>query len=133
MQGIRTRASEQKGTRGNLAVMGDYDFAAGLARFAASAGIPATAICLHEAPGEIPLDEAVHLFYTEKEWIDVLKGLHGSLIVGDERIGYVAPKDNALLVASNGELAPRGAYNGPFMGVAGADRILAQFNTGKRC
>jgi len=127
LESLSRRAAEARlpGARTGFAIMGDWDLADGLSRFASSMGVGVrTAVCEHEPPSALPEGTPVRFYETEKAWLDVLGNLHGCLILGDERVGYCAPKDNAFLICSNGELAPRGAYRGPLMGPAGADFLL---------
>lgn len=135
MEELRSRAAQSAALRRTkpLFLLGDYDLAAGLIGFAGDLGIPvAGAYCEHEPFPDEPTPENVFFCEKERDWLDPLKAQHGVLIVGDERIGYAAPKDNELWIVSSGELAPRDADRGPLMGLSGADRFIQRYDGTRR-
>ena len=108
------------------ALTGEYHTITGIAEFLSELGVPAeNKICLHTLRGISNPDPSVRACASEKERLDILRGLHRQLILADDPSMSVCPSDNVFLrismpVVRGGQVAK----HLPLMGIRGADFLL---------
>ena len=108
------------------ALTGEYHTITGIAEFLGELGVPAeNKICLHTLRGISNPDPSVRTCASEKERLDILRGLHRQLILADDPSMSVCPSDNVFLrismpVVRGGQVAK----HLPLMGIRGADFLL---------
>lgn len=108
------------------ALTGEYHTVTGIAEFLSQLGFPAeNKICLHALRGIQNPDPSVRVCASEKERLDILRGLHRQMILADDPSMSVCPPDNVFLRISMPVV--RGAQiakHQPLMGIRGADSLL---------
>ena len=108
------------------ALTGEYHTITGIAEFLSELGVPAeNKICLHTLRGISNPDPSVRICASEKERLDILRGLHRQMILADDPSMSVCPPDNVFLRISMPVV--RGAQiakHQPLMGIRGADSLL---------
>ena len=108
------------------ALTGEYHTITGIAEFLSELGVPAeNKICLHTLRGISNPDPSVRICASEKERLDILRGLHRQMILADDPSMSVCPPDNVFLrismpVVRGGQVAK----HLPLMGIRGADFLL---------
>lgn len=105
---------------------GEYRTILGIGDFLEELGITVShRICLHSLKKVPNPDAKVEIFRTEKERVDLMKGLYRKFILADDPSMSVCPADNIFLRISMPVV--RGAQKArhlPLMGIRGADFIL---------
>lgn len=105
---------------------GEYHTITGIGEFLSQLGFPAeNKICLHTLRGIQNPDSSVRVCASEKERLDMLRGLHRQMILADDPSMSVCPPDNVFLRISMPVV--RGAQiakHQPLMGIRGADSLL---------
>lgn len=111
-------------------IYGDYDLVKGVGDFLAENGItPLYQISKHSLKAIPHADAQVKFLPSEKEQMDILQGLHKTLILGNDITCLLMPQDNLFLRISSPLLAGSStATHLPFIGEKGADYLMEQIN-----
>ena len=109
-----------------VVLVGEYRPILGIGKFMEDLGFPCThKLCLHSLRAIPEPDPSVTVCRSEKERLDILRGLHRTLILADDPSMSVCPSDNVFLRISMPVV--RGlqkAAHLPMMGIRGADYML---------
>lgn len=108
-------------------VKGDYDMVQGVSAFLAQAGIAVLhKMCAHSLKVITEPAADVEAYADEGEWLQVIRGLHDTLILADDVALLQADTDNTKVLISAPFMNSAVATHLPFMGEKGADFLLEQ-------
>ena len=108
-------------------VKGDYDLVQGVSAFLAQAGITVLhKMCAHSLKVITEPAADVEAYADEGEWLQVIRGLHDTLILADDVALLQADADNTKVLISAPFMNSAVATHLPFMGEKGADFLLEQ-------
>ena len=103
-------------------VKGDYDLVRGVGAFLAQAGITVThKMCAHSLKAIAEPAADVEAYAEESDWLQVIRGLHDTLILADDVALLQADADNMKVLISAPFMNSAVATHMPFMGEKGAD------------
>jgi len=108
-------------------VKGDYDLVQGVSAFLEQAGITVLhKMCAHSLKVITEPAADVEAYADEGEWLQVIRGLHDTLILADDVALLQADADNTKVLISAPFMNSAVATHLPFMGEKGADFLLEQ-------
>ena len=108
-------------------VKGDYDLVQGVSAFLEQAGITVLhKMCAHSLKVITEPAADVEAYADEGEWLQVIRGLHDTLILADDVALLQADADNTKVLISAPFMNSAVATHQPFMGEKGADFLLEQ-------
>lgn len=108
-------------------VKGDYDLVQGVSAFFAQAGITVLhKMCAHSLKVITEPAADVEAYAEEGEWLQIIRGLHDTLILADDVALLQADADNTKVLISAPFMNSAVATHLPFMGEKGADFLLEQ-------
>ena len=108
-------------------VKGDYDLVQGVSAFLAQAGITVLhKMCAHSLKVITEPVTDVEAYADEGEWLQVIRGLHDTLILADDVALLQADAGNTKVLISAPFINSAVATHLPFMGEKGADFLLEQ-------
>ena len=108
-------------------VKGDYDMVQGVSAFLEQGGITVLhKMCAHSLKAIAEPAAAVEAYAEESDWLQVIRGLHDTLILADDVALLQAEADNTKVLISAPFMNSAVANHLPFMGEKGADFLLEQ-------
>ena len=108
-------------------VKGDYDMVQGVSAFLEQGGITVLhKMCAHSLKAIAEPAAAVEAYAEEGDWLQVIRGLHDTLILADDVTLLQAEADNTKVLISAPFMNSAVATHLPFMGEKGADFLLEQ-------
>ena len=108
-------------------VKGDYDMVQGVSAFLEQGGITVLhKMCAHSLKAIAEPAAAVEAYAEESDWLQVIRGLHDTLILADDVTLLQAEADNTKVLISAPFMNSAVATHMPFMGEKGADFLLEQ-------
>ena len=108
-------------------VKGDYDLVQGMSAFLEQGGITVLhKMCAHSLKVITEPAADVEAYADEGEWLQVIRGLHDTLILADDVALLQADADNTKVLISAPFMNSAVATHLPFMGEKGADFLLEQ-------
>lgn len=108
-------------------VKGDYDLVQGVSAFLEQGGITVLhKMCAHSLKAIAEPAAAVEAYAEESDWLQVIRGLHDTLILADDVALLQAEADNTKVLISAPFMNSAVANHLPFMGEKGADFLLEQ-------
>ena len=108
-------------------VKGDYDMVQGVSAFLEQGGITVLhKMCAHSLKAIAEPAAAVEAYAEESDWLQVIRGLHDTLILADDVALLQADADNMKVLISAPFMNSAVATHLPFMGEKGADFLLEQ-------
>ena len=108
-------------------VKGDYDMVQGVSAFLEQGGITVLhKMCAHSLKAIAEPAAAVEAYAEESDWLQVIRGLHDTLILADDVTLLQAEADNTKVLISAPFMNSAVATHLPFMGEKGADFLLEQ-------
>ena len=106
-------------------VKGDYDLVQGVSAFLEQGGITVLhKMCAHSLKAIAEPAAAVEAYAEESDWLQVIRGLHDTLILADDVALLQAEADNTKVLISAPFMNSAVANHLPFMGEKGADFLL---------
>lgn len=109
------------------AVKGDYDMVQGVSAFLEQGGITVLhKMCAHSLKAIAEPAADVEAYAEESDWLQVIRGLHDTLILADDVALLQADADNMKVLISAPFMNGVVATHLPFMGEKGADFLLEQ-------
>ena len=106
-------------------VKGDYDMVQGVSAFLEQRGITVLhKMCAHSLKAIAEPAAAVEAYAEESDWLQVIRGLHDTLILADDVTLLQAEADNTKVLISAPFMNSAVATHMPFMGEKGADFLL---------
>ena len=112
----------------NATLVGDYDLLVGVSEFLQELGIsPINKLCSHSLKEISPQSNGIIHYDREKERLEVLKSIHGHLLLADDVSAHVVAKDNMYVCVSFPFIRhPQVATHLPIMGERGADMLMEE-------
>ncbi len=108
-------------------VKGDYDLVQGVSAFLEQGGITVLhKMCAHSLKEIAEPAADVEAYAEESDWLQVIRGLHDTLILADDVALLQAEADNTKVLISAPFMNSAVATHLPFMGEKGADFLLEQ-------
>ena len=108
-------------------VKGDYDMVQGVSAFLEQGGITVLhKMCAHSLKAIAEPAADVEAYAEESDWLQVIRGLHDTLILADDVALLQADADNMKVLISAPFMNSAVATHLPFMGEKGADFLLEQ-------
>ena len=108
-------------------VKGDYDLVQGVSAFMEQGGITVLhKMCAHSLKAIAEPAADVEAYAEESDWLQVIRGLHDTLILADDVALLQADADNMKVLISAPFMNSAVATHMPFMGEKGADFLLEQ-------
>ena len=108
-------------------VKGDYDLVQGVSAFLEQGGITVLhKMCAHSLKAIAEPAADVEAYAEESDWLQVIRGLHDTLILADDVALLQADADNTKVLISAPFMNSAVATHMPFMGEKGADFLLEQ-------
>ena len=108
-------------------VKGDYDLVQGVSAFLEQGGITVLhKMCAHSLKAIAEPAAAVEAYAEESDWLQVIRGLHDTLVLADDVALLQAKADNTKVLISAPFMNSAVATHLPFMGEKGADFLLEQ-------
>ena len=108
-------------------VKGDYDMVQGVSAFLEQGGITVLhKMCAHSLKAIAEPAADVEAYAEESDWLQVIRGLHDTLILADDVALLQAEADNTKVLISAPFMNSAVATHLPFMGEKGADFLLEQ-------
>ena len=108
-------------------VNGDYDMVQGVSAFLEQGGITVLhKMCAHSLKAIAEPAADVEAYAEESDWLQVIRGLHDTLILADDVALLQADADNMKVLISAPFMNSAVATHMPFMGEKGADFLLEQ-------
>ena len=108
-------------------VKGDYDMVQGVSAFLEQGGITVLhKMCAHSLKAIAEPAADVEAYAEESDWLQVIRGLHDTLILADDVALLQAEADNTKVLISAPFINSAVATHLPFMGERGADFLLEQ-------
>ena len=108
-------------------VKGDYDLVQGVSAFLEQCGITVLhKMCAHSLKAIAEPAADVEAYAEESDWLQVIRGLHDTLILADDVALLQAEADNTKVLISAPFMNSAVATHMPFMGEKGADFLLEQ-------
>ena len=108
-------------------VKGDYDLVQGVSAFLEQGGITVLhKMCAHSLKAIAEPAADVEAYAEESDWLQVIRGLHDTLILADDVALLQADADNMKVLISAPFMNSAVATHMPFMGEKGADFLLEQ-------
>ena len=108
-------------------VKGDYDLVQGVSAFLEQGGITVLhKMCAHSLKAIAEPAADVEAYAEESDWLQVIRGLHDTLILADDVALLQAEADNTKVLISAPFMNSAVATHLPFMGEKGADFLLEQ-------
>lgn len=108
-------------------VKGDYDMVQGVSAFLEQGGITVLhKMCAHSLKAIAEPAADVETYAEESDWLQVIRGLHDTLILADDVALLQADADNMKVLISAPFMNSAVATHMPFMGEKGADFLLEQ-------
>ncbi len=108
-------------------VKGDYDLVQGVSAFMEQGGITVLhKMCAHSLKAIAEPAADVEAYAEESDWLQVIRGLHDTLILADDVALLQAEADNTKVLISAPFMNSAVANHLPFMGEKGADFLLEQ-------
>ncbi len=108
-------------------VKGDYDMVQGVSAFLEQGGITVLhKMCAHSLKAIAEPAADVEAYAEESDWLQVIRGLHDTLILADDVALLQADADNMKVLISAPFMNSAVATHMPFMGEKGADFLLEQ-------
>ena len=108
-------------------VKGDYDLVQGVSAFLEQGGITVLhKMCAHSLKAIAEPAADVEAYAEESDWLQVIRGLHDTLILADDVALLQAEADNTKVLISAPFMNSAVATHMPFMGEKGADFLLEQ-------
>ncbi|WP_444347857.1 nitrogenase component 1 [Phascolarctobacterium succinatutens] len=108
-------------------VKGDYDLVQGVSAFLEQGGITVLhKMCAHSLKAIAEPAADVEAYAEESDWLQVIRGLHDTLILADYVALLQADADNMKVLISAPFMNSAVATHMPFMGEKGADFLLEQ-------
>ena len=108
-------------------VKGDYDLVQGVSAFLEQVGITVLhKMCAHSLKAIAEPAADVEAYAEESDWLQVIRGLHDTLILADDVALLQAEADNTKVLISAPFMNSAVATHMPFMGEKGADFLLEQ-------
>ena len=108
-------------------VKGDYDLVQGVSAFLEQGGITVLhKMCAHSLKAIAEPAADVEAYAEESDWLQVIRGLHDTLILADDMALLQADADNMKVLISAPFMNSAVATHMPFMGEKGADFLLEQ-------
>ena len=108
-------------------VKGDYDLVQGVSAFLEQGGITVLhKMCAHSLKTIAEPAADVEAYAEESDWLQVIRGLHDTLILADNVALLQADADNMKVLISAPFMNSAVATHMPFMGEKGADFLLEQ-------
>ena len=106
-------------------VKGDYDMVQGVSVFLEQGGITVLhKMCAHSLKAIAEPAAAVEAYAEESDWLQVIRGLHDTLILADDVALLQAEADNTKVLISAPFMNSAVATHMPFMGERGADYLF---------
>ncbi|WP_304161628.1 nitrogenase component 1 [Phascolarctobacterium succinatutens] len=106
-------------------VKGDYDMVQGVSAFLEQGGITVLhKMCAHSLKAIAEPAADVEAYAEESDWLQVIRGLHDTLILADDVALLQADADNIKVLISAPFMNSAVATHMPFMGERGADFLL---------
>ena len=106
-------------------VKGDYDMVQGVSAFLKQGGITVLhKMCAHSLKAIAEPAADVEAYAEESDWLQVIRGLHDTLILADDVALLQADADNMKVLISAPFMNSAVATHMPFMGERGADFLL---------
>ena len=106
-------------------VKGDYDMVQGVSAFLEQGGITVLhKMCAHSLKAIAEPAAAVEAYAEESDWLQVIRGLHDTLILADDVALLQAEADNTKVLISAPFMNSAVATHMPFMGERGADYLF---------
>ena len=106
-------------------VKGDYDLVQGVSAFMEQGGITVLhKMCAHSLKAIAEPAADVEAYAEESDWLQVIRGLHDTLILADDVALLQAEADNTKVLISAPFMNSAVANHLPFMGEKGADFLL---------
>ena len=108
-------------------VKGDYDMVQGVSAFLEQGGITVLhKMCAHSLKAIAEPAADVEAYAEESDWLQVIRGLHDTLVLADDVALLQAEADNTKVLISAPFMNSAVATHLPFMGEKGADFLLEQ-------
>ena len=108
-------------------VKGDYDLVQGVSAFLEQAGITVLhKMCAHSLKAIAEPAADVEAYAEESDWLQIIRGMHDTLILADDVELLQAAADNTKVLISAPFMNSAVATHLPFMGEKGADYLLEQ-------
>ena len=108
-------------------IKGDYDLVQGVSAFLEQGGITVLhKMCAHSLKAIAEPAADVEAYAEESDWLQVIRGLHDTLILADDVALLQADADNMKVLISAPFMNSAVATHMPFMGEKGADFLLEQ-------
>ena len=108
-------------------VKGDYDLVQGVSAFLEQGGITVLhKMCAHSLKAIAEPAADVEAYAEESDWLQVIRGLHDTLVLADDVALLQAEADNTKVLISAPFMNSAVATHMPFMGEKGADFLLEQ-------
>ena len=108
-------------------VKGDYDMVQGVSAFLEQGGITVLhKMCAHSLKAIAEPAADVEAYAEESDWLQVIRGLHDTLVLADDVALLQAKADNTKVLISAPFMNSAVATHLPFMGEKGADFLLEQ-------
>ena len=108
-------------------VKGDYDLVQGVSAFLEQAGITVLhKMCVHSLKAIAEPAADVEAYAEESDWLQIIRGMHDTLILADDVALLQAAADNTKVLISAPFMNSAVATHLPFMGEKGADYLLEQ-------
>ena len=108
-------------------VKGDYDLVQGVSAFLEQAGITVLhKMCAHSLKAIAEPAADVEAYAEESDWLQIIRGLHDTLILADDVALLQADAGNTKVLISAPFMNSAVATHLPFMGEKGADFLLEQ-------
>ena len=106
-------------------VKGDYDMVQGVSAFLEQGGITVLhKMCAHSLKAIAEPAADVEAYAEESDWLQVIRGLHDTLILADDVALLQAEADNTKVLISAPFMNSAVATHMPFMGERGADYLF---------
>lgn len=106
-------------------VEGDYDMVQGVSAFLEQGGITVLhKMCAHSLKAIAEPAAAVEAYAEESDWLQVIRGLHDTLVLADDVALLQAKADNTKVLISAPFMNSAVATHMPFMGERGADYLF---------
>ena len=108
-------------------VKGDYDLVQGVSAFLEQAGITVLhKMCAHSLKAIAEPAADVEAYAEESDWLQIIRGMHDTLILAEDVALLQAAADNTKVLISAPFMNSAVATHLPFMGEKGADYLLEQ-------
>ncbi|MCD7948361.1 MAG: nitrogenase component 1 [Oscillospiraceae bacterium] len=125
-EAARLGLQRRRGAQPTVSIAGEYHLVAGLRDFARSLDLPTDVLICRHALGHVEdADAEIRYYHQERDWMTVLRALHGQHVLADDVALSVCPEDNHKLCVSVPVAGrPQIAQHLPIMGPRGADFLM---------